>query len=87
MKKVKEAMKLNSVKLNESKTKEGLYISSKSGDEEYKEKGIKYLVTSLCANIQVMSEIVESLCGKSPQEFIEQDLKIRFEDINLENVK
>lgn len=37
---VKEAMKLNSVKLNESKSKEGLYISSKSGDEEYKENGM-----------------------------------------------
>ena len=37
---VKEAMKLNSVKLNESKTKDGLYISSKSGDEEYKENGM-----------------------------------------------
>lgn len=37
---VKEAMKLNSVKLNESKSKEGTYISSKSGDEQYKENGI-----------------------------------------------
>jgi len=37
---VKEAMKLNSVKLNESKTKDNLYISSKSGDEQYKENGM-----------------------------------------------
>ena len=52
-----------------------------------KEKGIRYLVTSLCANVQVMSEIIESLCGKTPQEFIKQDLEIKFEDMNLENVK
>ena len=52
-----------------------------------KEKGIRYLVSSLCANVQVMSEIIESLCGKTPQEFIKQDLEIKFEDMNLENVK
>ena len=52
-----------------------------------KEKGIRYLVSSLCANFQALCEIIESLCGKTPQEFIEQDLEIKFEDINLENVK
>lgn len=37
---INEAMKLNSVKLNESKTKDNLYISSKSDDEKYKENGM-----------------------------------------------
>lgn len=37
---VKEVMELNSVKLSESKSKDNLYISSKSGDEKYKENGM-----------------------------------------------
>ncbi|MBQ2947264.1 MAG: hypothetical protein IJE04_05440 [Bacilli bacterium] len=37
---VKEAMSLNSVKISESKSKDNLYISSKSGDGEYKENGM-----------------------------------------------
>ena len=52
-----------------------------------REKGIRYLLSALCANIQCMSEIVESLCGKTPQEFMEQDLEIKFEYMNLEDVK
>ena len=37
---VKEVMDLNSVKLSESKSKDNLYISSKTGNEKYKENGM-----------------------------------------------
>ena len=37
---VKEVMELNSIKLSESKSKDNLYISSKTGDEQYKENGM-----------------------------------------------
>ena len=52
-----------------------------------KENGIRCLVSSLCASAAAISEIIESLCGKTPQEFIEQELKVKFENIDLNEVK
>ena len=52
-----------------------------------KDSGIEFLATALCSSVSMLSQIVETLCGKTPQEFIEQELKVKFENIDLNEVK
>ena len=52
-----------------------------------KNSGIEFLVSALCASVSMLSQIVEALCGKTPQEFTEQELKVKFENIDLNEVK